>query len=385
MTIENNDEDVFPETVADFPEIGGVLRPGDAVSLRVESLHSGWRLDQFLAHFFPAYSRVYLRRVIGSGAIRIGRTGDAVVDAGTLGSGLANSLAAERGGKPAYRLKPGETVSLVLPELPRESPIPEAIPLSILYDDDRVAVVDKPPGMVVHPARGHWSGTLAGALQHHFGGRLSAMGGPTRPGIVHRLDRDTSGVILVAKDDLAHRCLTQQFADRTTEKEYVAVTVGAPHPDRDVVCEPIGPHPRNREQMAIRRDLPDALAAETWFEVNERFAGDGSRARFALITARPKTGRTHQIRIHLAHVGAPILCDRLYGHRAQITELELRGERTGGSSQPLVEPVLSRQALHARMLRFDHPGTGKRMEITAPLPMDMEHVLTILRGGRGER
>ena len=374
---EDFSEDGFVESAAErLAEVpltdGRILRPGDAVAFDVDASQSGWRLDQFLAYQLPVYSRVYLRRVIGTGSVHITeRTGT------------------RRGGKPAYRLKPGQTVGFVLPEIPRESPIPEAIPLEILYEDDRMAVVNKPPGMVVHPARGHWSGTLASALQYHFGGHLSILGGPTRPGIVHRLDRDTSGVILVAKDDLAHRNLTEQFAARTTEKEYVAITVGAPHLDRDVVREPLGPHPRHREQMAIRRDLPDASPAETWFEVVERYrrtaeSGDErsdawKNGRFGLVIARPKTGRTHQIRVHLAYLGAAILCDRLYGNRAQITESELLGGRRderGGDTSPI---VLTRQALHARRIRFNHPGTGERMEVVAPIPADMERVLTVLR------
>ncbi|MDD3470131.1 MAG: RluA family pseudouridine synthase [Thermoguttaceae bacterium] len=347
------------EITAPFVPAGTILKVGQLVSLVVSAEFSGWRLDQFLAQAFPIYSRVYLRRVIGTGAVQ--------VDA--------------RGGKPSYRLKPNQTITFVLPEIPRESPIPEAIPLDILYSDDRIAVINKPPHMVVHPARGHWSGTLASALQHCFGGQLSAMGGPTRPGIVHRLDRDTSGVILVAKDDLAHQHLTQQFADRTTEKEYLAITAGAPYLDRDVVKEPLGPHPRYREQMAIRRDLADALSAETWFEVKERL---GTRrvkqGAFALVEVHPKTGRTHQIRVHLAHIGTPILCDRLYGSRAKITQNELLGIYSpDGRHTDDSEVVLQRQALHAHRIRFNHPTTNERMEIVAPLPADMQRVLDILR------
>ena len=349
----------YLELTVPFAPAGTILQVGQAVSLVVSAEFSGWRLDQFLAQALPIYSRVYLRRVIGTGAVRVD----------------------ERGGKPSYRLKPNQTITFILPEIPRESPIPEAIPLDILYDDDRIAVINKPPHMVVHPARGHWSGTLASALQHHFGGQLSAMGGPTRPGIVHRLDRDTSGVILVAKDDLAHRHLTQQFAARTTEKEYLAITAGVPYLDRDVVTEPLGPHPKHREQMAIRRDLADALSAETWFEVKERLGTSRvKQGAFALVEVHPKTGRTHQIRVHLAHVGTPILCDRLYGGRAQITQNELLGiYSSDGRNTDASLVVLQRQALHAHRIRFDHPTTNKRMEIVAPLPADMQHVLDVLR------
>jgi 23S rRNA pseudouridine1911/1915/1917 synthase len=323
----------------------------ERVELVVEAAESGWRLDALLAHHLTDYSRAHLRRVIAAGAVEVDG----------------------RGGKPGYRLKPGQRISLVLPEIPREGPRPENIPLEILYEDDCLAVVNKPPGMVVHPARGHWSGTLAAALQFHFAGRLSTAGGPTRPGIVHRLDRDTSGVLLVAKDDQAHARLAAQFAARSLEKAYLAIVAGRPIRDRDVVDEPIGAHPHHREKMAIRRTDPAARRAETFYEVVERFDG------FSLVRAVPKTGRTHQIRVHLDHIGCPVLCDRLYGGRAVITRGEIRRD-------PADETVLlARQALHAHWLRFVHPETGEPMEIEAPLPADMAGVLAELRECRGVR
>ena len=224
--------------------------------------------------------------------------------------------------------------------------------------------------MVVHPARGHWSGTLASALQFHFGGQLSNSGGPTRPGIVHRLDRDTSGVILVAKHDLAHGQLAEQFQTRAIEKEYFAIVAGVPVRDRDVIDAPIGMHPHHREKMAIRRDAPDSRPAETFYEVLERFDG------FAAVRVLPKTGRTHQIRVHLDHIGCPVLCDRQYGGRARITRGEIRRDRTDETV------MLDRQALHARRLRFTHPNTGATIEVEAPLPTDLVAVLTELRSYR---
>jgi 23S rRNA pseudouridine1911/1915/1917 synthase len=313
--------------------------------LVVEPDQAGWRLDVFLAHHFPNYSRVHLRRVITAGGVRVG----------------------DRGGKPSYRLVPGQRVSIVLPEIPREAPQPEAIPLEILYDDDWLAAINKPPGMVVHPARGHWSGTLASAVQHHFGGKLSTAGGPTRPGIVHRLDRDTSGVILVAKNDQAHGNLATQFQDRLVEKEYFAIVAGTPDLDRDRIAVPIGFHPHEREKMAIRRGHPLSRSAETYYEVIERFDG------FASVRIVPKTGRTHQIRVHLGHIGCPVLCDRQYGGRARLTRGEIR--RDPGDMFVL----LDRQALHARRLRISHPSTGKPLRLEAPLPGDLEAVLAELR------
>lgn len=317
----------------------------EPIDLVVSPDQDGWRLDLFLVHHFPNYSRVHLRRVITAGGVKVDNLG----------------------GKPSYRLKTHQQVRVVLPEIPREAPIPEDIPLDILYEDDWLVVVNKPPGMVVHPARGHWSGTLASALQFHFGGQLSSMGGPTRPGIVHRLDRDTSGAIVVAKSDVAHGKLGSQFQDRLIEKEYFALVAGCPDHDRDVIQQPIGVHPRQREKMAIRRDETVSRAAETFYEVLERFDG------FAAVSVMPKTGRTHQIRVHLGHLGCPVLCDRQYGGRSRITRGEIR--RVPEDQHILLE----RQALHARRLRFSHPDSGQPLEVEAPLPADIAGLLSELR------
>jgi 23S rRNA pseudouridine1911/1915/1917 synthase len=246
-------------------------------------------------------------------------------------------------------------------------PHPEEIPLDILYEDEHIIAVNKPAGMVVHPARGHWSGTLASALSFHFR-QLSSLGGPTRPGIVHWLDRDTSGVIVVAKTDPMHFALAAQFENRTTEKEYFAITAGVPDRDRDRVEQPIGIHPQQREKMAIRQGHSTSRDATTFYEVVERFAG------FAAVRVLPKTGRTHQIRVHLAHIGCPVLCDKLYGGRSQVTAREL--VRGGGENV-----VLARQALHAQRIKLAHPATGESIEFVAPLPADMAKVLHMLRGG----
>lgn len=319
--------------------------PNPPVELIVSASEAGWRLDVFLAHHFPQYSRVHLRRVITAGGVSVD----------------------QRGGKPSYRLNAGQRVRLVLPEIPRAAPRPENLPIEVLYEDDWLAAVNKPAGMVVHPARGHWSGTLASAVQYRFASRLSTLGGPTRPGIVHRLDRDTSGVILVAKTDPAHARLARQFAERTIAKEYYALVAGNPRLDRDRIAEPIAPHPTCREKMAIRRETPAARTAETFYEVIERFDG------FAALRLLPKTGRTHQIRVHLGHIGCPVLCDRQYGGRCQIT----RGEIRRIPEDTFV--LLARQALHARRVRFRHPHTGEPMEIEAPLPPELTAVLEELR------
>jgi len=320
----------------------------EPIELTVDQAAAGWRLDAFLAFHFPQYSRVHLRRVITAGGVRVNGNG----------------------GKPAYRLHVGQRVTIVLPEIPREAPHPENIPLDVLYEDEYLVVVNKPPGMVVHPARGHWSGTLAGALQFHYGQGLSTAGGPTRPGIVHRLDRDTSGAILVARTDQVHTSLGVQFASRSIEKEYYALVSGVPDHDRGIIDRAIGVHPRQREKMAIRREDELSRTAQTFYEVAERFDG------FAAVRVAPKTGRTHQIRVHLAHLGCPVLCDRLYGGRAQITRGEIRHDPTDA------EVLLDRQALHARRLKFMHPASGQPIEIEAPVPHDMAAVLEALRAWR---
>jgi 23S rRNA pseudouridine1911/1915/1917 synthase len=210
---------------------------------------------------------------------------------------------------------------------------------------------------------------------HHFG-QLSERGGPTRPGLVHRLDRDTSGAIVVAKTDRAHDLLAAQFKSRQVEKEYLAIVVGVPDRDRDVVEKPIGDHPTQREKKAILADHPSSREAMTFYEVVERFVG------YALLKAKPKTGRTHQIRLHLTHIGFPVLCDRLYGGRARLTEEELRqgaGSREQGEESAL---LLDRQALHAHRLSFAHPLTNVTMTFEAPLPADLLRTLEALRRWR---
>ncbi|MCA9120691.1 MAG: RluA family pseudouridine synthase [Planctomycetales bacterium] len=324
--------------------------PGESSLVPVERIvgeeHADARLDGYLASQFTNYSRVKLRQAINAGGVQVDgkRT------------------------KASYRLRAGQTVSIVLPEIAAEGPEPEDIPLDVLFEDDHLIVVNKSPEMVVHPAKGHWSGTLTSALAFRFG-QLSSVGGPTRPGIVHRLDRETSGVIVVAKTDQAHLGLAAQFEARTTEKEYTAIVIGTLDRDRDVIEQPIGVHPYHREKMAIRPDHETTRDAKTFYEVIERFRG------FALVKVLPKTGRTHQIRVHMAHAGAPVLCDRLYGGRSQITLGEITGDEE-------TDVLLTRHALHARRLELTHPITNECVEFVAPLRDDMETLLATLRNYR---
>lgn len=318
--------------------------PGDAV---------GQRLDIFLTAQIPGASRVRIRRGIDAGS--------------TLVDGIAE--------KASLRLEAGQRLEFILPPPPAVGPEPEPIPLDILYEDRAVAVVNKPPGMVVHPARGHWSGTLASALVHHFG-QLSQHGGSIRPGIVHRLDRDTSGVMVIAKTDTAHINLAEQFQNRTVEKEYLAIVLGCPDRDRDIIDFPIANHPSQREKMTLLADHPTSRPAQTFYQVEERFRG------FALMRCFPKTGRTHQIRLHLTTIRCPVLCDKLYGGRARLMLEELRNMsrvKNLAADLPADHVVLDRQALHANILRIAHPESGKRMEFVAALPADLESVLLLLR------
>lgn len=314
--------------------------------------HSGKRVDLFITLVLDGYSRVFLRRIVAEDKV--------CVDGKPV--------------KPAFKVFTGHRVTInLLPPPPTDGPIPEDIPLDIIYEDECLVIVNKPPGMVVHPAKGHWSGTLTAALAHHFR-NLSDAGGPTRPGIVHRLDRDTSGVIAIAKTNEVHFKLCAQFEAREVNKTYLAIVAGTLDRDRDRIVQPIGHHPFQRDKMACRSGHSSSRDAETYFEVVQRFKG------YAFLSVHPKTGRTHQIRLHLAHIGCPVLCDRLYGGHAMITRGQLQRRYVRGLP-PLesdAELVLERQALHASQLEFSHPKTGEKMSFKAPLPADMQRALDVL-------
>ena len=323
----------------------------DATQIVVPDNAAGTRLDVFLTEWFSSH-RVQLSRV---------QLRKAIQEEGVLVDG--------RRTKVAYRLRPGEQIRVRLPDLPPSGPQPEPIPLIRLYEDDNLIAINKPPGMVVHPSKGHGSGTLASALAYHFQ-RLSQAGGPFRPGIVHRLDRDTSGVIIAAKNDRVHMHIAKQFEAKQIEKTYWALVAGEPDRDADVIDRPIGMHPYQREKMTIRHDHPTSREAQTFYQVVERFQG------FTRLQVAPRTGRTHQIRVHLSSIGHPILCDRLYsGHSClSLQEIHPRAEND--------RVLLSRQALHAHRLKLTHPTTGEQLELEAPLPDDLEGLLEVLRSYR---
>jgi 23S rRNA pseudouridine1911/1915/1917 synthase len=264
--------------------------------------------------------------------------------------------------KPGHAVRPGERVAITVPPPEPSGVEPEALPLVVLYEDAHLLAIDKPPDMVVHPAPGARRGTVVNAVLHRLGA-LPGVGEPERPGIVHRLDRDTSGVLLVARTAQALEGLARQFRDRTIAKRYVAVVHGSVRGAGGVIDQPIGRHPRERQRMSVRAR---GRAAVTRFEVVERFAGA------TLLRLAPETGRTHQLRVHLAALGHPIVGDRVYGGRG----------RAGAGTPQAVAGVLTafpRQALHAKSLAFAHPVSGASLRVTAPLPDDLRRLVEALR------
>jgi 23S rRNA pseudouridine1911/1915/1917 synthase len=313
-------------------------------TVTVAAGESGDRLDRVLATRV-ALSRTRLKALILEGEVAIG--GRTIRD-------------------PGYRVNAGEVVRLTVPPAEPAAPQGEPIPLTIVYEDDEVIVIDKPAGLVVHPAAGSKTGTLVNALIAHCGDSLSGIGGVKRPGIVHRLDRDTSGLMVVAKNDRAHRALARQFADhgRTgpLARGYLAFAWGVPDRPKGVIDAPIDRHPRARDKQAVRQG---GRAAVTHWEVLERYDGVNRSGVASLVACRLETGRTHQIRVHLAHIDHPVLGDALYGPGFKTKAVHL----PAGARQALED--LGRQALHAYLLSFEHPSTGAFLEFRSELPADL--------------
>ena len=314
-----------------------------------EARHEGVRLDRFLSERLPELSRTRVQSLIKQG--HVSSRGATIVDA-------------------KYRVKPGERFALDLPPVAAPEPRAEAIPLNVVYEDDALIVIDKPAGLVVHPGAGHAAGTLVNALIAHCGESLSGIGGVARPGIVHRLDKDTSGLMVVAKTDSGHRALAEQFADHgrsgELERGYLALVWGAPPRPHGTVDAAIGRHPASRTKMAV---LPQrGRAAVTHWRVIETF-GPAKEPVASLIECTLETGRTHQVRVHLAHIGHPLIGDPLYGpgFKSKLRKLPepLRG---------MLES-LDRQALHAAELAFVHPGTGRLLKFNSELPADLAEIV----------
>ena len=301
----------------------------EPILLRASEESKNQRLDAFLASSLDGLTRSQATRLIESGEVAV------------------NGRAVSK----SYKLAGGEDVAVTLPEPEPVEVVPQDIPLDVVYEDADVIVVNKPSGMVVHPAPGHPDGTLVNALLYHCAGTLSGVGGALRPGIVHRIDRDTSGLIIAAKNDAAHQYLSAQLADHTLARTYECIVVGKLREDRGTVNAPIARHPTDRKRMAV---VAGGREAVTHWEVIARYPG------YTHVRCRLETGRTHQIRVHMAYIGHPILGDTVYGAKKEV-------------------PGLTGQCLHAVGLRFLHPRTHEVMELSCPLPDEFTRMLQKIR------
>ncbi len=317
----------------------------EPLTLHVVNSIKELRLDNYLNSLFSDLSRRFIQNAIKAGSVQV------------------NGKIA----KPSFKLSPGDKIDLTLPESPSKEILPEDIPLNIIYEDSCLIVLNKQPGILVHPARGNTHGTLVNALVF-YSDKLSSGLGEFRPGIVHRLDKNTTGVMVVAKEDTTQWKIAKQFERRQVNKNYLAIVHGTPELTADRIKVPLGIHPRMREKYAIR---PEAgKEAITFYEVLESFRG------FSLLKLTPKTGRTHQIRVHLLYIKHPIVADDMYGGRV-VYPWQL------ADAEPAVQqPVISRVALHAHTLEFKHPKTDEMVKFEAPLPEDMQNLLDMLRKHR---
>ena len=308
------------------------------IDIRLQPVHAGWRLDRALADAAPAISRERLKALIRSGAVE--ESGRLLRD-------------------PATKVRGDENVRVAVPEPTPARNEPQDIPLKIVFEDEHLLVVDKPAGLVVHPAAGNLDGTLVNALLHHCGGSLSGIGGVARPGIVHRIDKDTSGLLVVAKTDVAHEGLAKQFAAHSIDRRYLAIVTGVPRVSEGVVNAPLARSSTNRKKIAIVEGGRGKRAVTHWRRLE--VLKDA-----ALVECRLETGRTHQVRVHMASIGHPLVGDPVYG----------RSGKTHGKI--LKELQFRRQALHATELGFIHPVTKGRLSFTSPMPPDMQELFDAL-------
>jgi 23S rRNA pseudouridine1911/1915/1917 synthase len=312
------------------------------IDVRLEAAQMGWRLDRALAAAVPTLSRERLKALIRSGAVETG--GAAVRD-------------------PATKVKSGEDYRITVPEPRPAHNEAQDIPLTILFEDEHLLVVDKPAGLVVHPAAGNLDGTLVNALLHHCGGSLSGIGGVARPGIVHRIDKNTSGLLVVAKTDVAHEGLAKQFAAHSVDRRYLALVSGVPKTSGGSVDAALARSPTNRKKIAI-------VDAKDLARRGKRAVTHWKRLEIlqdaALVECRLETGRTHQVRVHMASIGHPLLGDPVYG-------------RSGKTHGKLLNDLgFHRQALHAAELGFTHPVTKNRLSFSSPMPPDMQELIHAL-------
>jgi len=324
-------------------------------TVKIGEQEAGNRLDRALAAHIPSLSRSRLKALILEGCVN-------------------------RGEKPlrdpAMLVNPGDVISVTLPAPEPAKPAGEAIPLNVVYEDDEIIVIDKPAGLVVHPAAGHAAGTLVNALIAHCGESLSGIGGVKRPGIVHRLDKETSGLMVVAKTDRAHRALSAQFAHKEAsglERGYLALVWGAPARPKGTIDAPLDRHPVARDKRAVRAG---GRAAVTHWQVLERYTAKDGKPAASLIACTLETGRTHQIRVHLAHIGHPIMGDPAYA-----AGFKTKAALLAAPARAALE-ALGRQALHASRLTFEHPVTGEAMEFRSALPDDVQQLRAALAAER---
>ncbi len=330
----------------------------EQIQLVVKKKYLSKRIDRYLVSRLQDYSRNAVQKLIKEGAVKVNN------------SAVKNS----------YEIKQKDVILIQPPVKSNGKIVPEDIPLDIIYEDEHLMVLNKSPDMVVHPARGHASGTLVNALTFYCN-KLSSISGPLRPGIVHRLDRDTSGIILAIKDEKVHKHIALQFEKREILKEYLAVVKGEIELDSDTIDFPIGRHKKFRKKMAIRHDT--GKSAVSLFEVMERFCG------YTLVKITPETGRTHQIRVHMKTIGHPIVADSEYNNTGTCYLEDLMRPNSNTEMHNLAKVqelcnntdqlIINRQALHAYKIKFLHPVFNKTMEFTAEIPEDMLTLITILR------
>lgn len=336
--------------------------PSEILDLAAGPDDAGARLDKWLSEKAPDFTRTRLKALIEAGALR--RNGEPLTE-------------------PSTKIRAGDVFALTLPAVEAAEPQGEAIALDIRYEDGDLIVINKPAGLVVHPAAGNWTGTLVNALIAHCGESLSGVGGVARPGIVHRIDKDTSGLLVVAKNDLAHQGLAAAFASHTIERVYDAVAIGAPRPGVGTIDAALARAAGERRKMSVvsdgnlagRRAVTHYRVSETFGRGRAKLAGD---ALASLIECRLETGRTHQIRAHLAHIGHPLIGDPAYGRGPGLSGLK-PGEPAADRAIETIKGF-RRQALHARILGFSHPATGAALHFEAERPADFEALIAALRG-----
>jgi 23S rRNA pseudouridine1911/1915/1917 synthase len=317
--------------------------PGEPLILVVGSSIVERRIDKYLHHRIGGYSRVMIQEIISAGGVKV--NGKLVT-------------------KQSHKLRDSDRIEMTAPPPPPKEIPPEDIPLQVIYEDDDFLIINKPAGMLVHPAKGNLHGTLVNALSF-YSDKLSSGLGEFRPGVVHRLDKNTTGVIVVTKNETAQWKIAKQFEHRQTYKEYLAIVHGTPALQSDRISAPLGMHPTVRQKYSIRPYI--GKEAITFYEIAEKFRG------FSLMRMFPKTGRTHQIRVHLSYIKHPIVADDWYGGKL-VYLWQLKDGKAA-----IEDPIIKRTALHAHKLGFTHPTTGKHVEFEAPLPPDMQNLLDLLR------